>query len=336
MTPDSSLAPVPPPPPPRRWWVRLSSGRQFGPFERTIVEQWINDGRAGPGSLIAHEGSVSWKPLEVAFPELCRARSAARNDIYAPGKNVLAALPRKGLLGAVQDDREKFDAGLARQHQAAHDRLARDTERSALGMQFLGSKSVRLRPSLPPEPGLGPPMRPATETLLFAAFQWMEQEIYLAVPWGEMGQLPHEFFSILPVAFPSSLALRRKSEHVFDHGVWVDVTGRTDSELAFLARQSQPGLVEGTNWRWVASGSDYEMILVWGLQIVPLGARACLHILQTSMQGALRRTFGIDWYLHRQHAFSSFRDHLTVPGDHEPHFLFGGTTAQLLSRLLEM
>jgi hypothetical protein len=143
-------------------------------------------------------------------------------------------------------------------------------------------------------------------------------------------------FAVVSESFPSALALRRKSEHVFDHGVWSDHAGLPDSPLSKEARHAQVDLADGINWRWISPDADFEMILIWGFQVVPLGPRACLHMLQTGMLGALRRTFGVDWYLHRQHAFSKFRDHVAVKGDHEPHFLVGSLTAQLLNRLVEL
>ena len=335
--PTEPLRKTPLPAPSQRWWVRLPTGRQLGPVDHPTIVQWIREERAGSGSLVACEGGGSWRPIEKEFPEVFAAhRADAPQRDYAPGKNVLTGLPATGLLDPLPDASFKIDPAIERLHRAAHERLAKECERSTLGVRLLGAKSLHLRAPLPPEPGLGPPRRLVPDSVLFAACQWMEQEFYILVPWGELGQLPHELFSVVPESFPSALALRRKSEHVFDHGIWSDHAGLPDSPLAREARHAQVDLTDGINWRWVSPDADFEMILVWGFQVVPLGPRSALHMLQTGMLGALRRTFGVDWYLHRQHAFCKFLDQLDTRGDHEPHFLVASLTAQILNRLVEM
>jgi hypothetical protein len=341
---DSSIPPPPEPghktplpPPTQRWWVRLPSGRHLGPADRPAVVQWIREDKVGSGCFVACDVGGSWKPIEKEFPEVLAPRAAESGwRDYAPGKNILTGLPAAGLLDPFTDAAFKLDPDTERLHRAAHERLAKECERSTLGVRLLGAKSLQLRTRLPPEPGLGPPRRPVADSVLLAACQWMEQEFYVVIPWGELGQLPHEWFSVVPESFPSALALRRKSENVFDHGIWTDILGLPDSPLAREARHAQVDLTDGINWRWVSAETDFEMILIWGFQIVPLGPRACLHILQTGMLGALRRTFGVDWYLHRQHAFCKFRDHLAVKGDHEPHFLVASLTGQILNRLVAL
>jgi hypothetical protein len=317
--------------------VRLPTGRQLGPVDHPTVVQWIREERAGPGCLIAFEGGGSWRPIETEFPEVLAPRTldVPQRD-YAPGKNVLTGLPGTGLLEPIPDAKFKLDPAVERLHRAAHERLAKECERSTLGVRLLGARSLQLRDSLPSEPGLGPPKKLIADSVLVAACRWMEQEFYILIPWGELGQLPHEIFSVVPERFPSALALRRKSEQVFDHGLWSDHSSLPDSPLAREARHAQVDLTDGINWRWLSPDAGLEMILIWGFQVVPLGPRACLHILQTSMLGALRRTFGVDWYLHRQHAFGKFREQLSGKGDHEPHFLFACLTGQLLNKLIEL
>lgn len=342
----SGSPPVPPPPPPgltlrpplppdARWWVRYPTGRQFGPVTRDVIVQWIAEGRAGTGCLVAHEGGGSWKPLESAFPEWTERQAAVRRDPFAPGKNALLYLPNNGILEAVVCEREKLPRDMRKQHEATHERLEKEADRSALGLRFLGSKSITLERPLPFDPELDSPLRLVPEVLLIGSFRWMEQEFHIVVPWGRLGQMPHEYFSLLPGVFPSALALRRKNEHVFDHGVWLGADNTGNGIVAHEARLAQPELAEGIAWRWLTGDSAYEMILVWGLQIVPLGARGCLHVMQTAMHGALRRVYGLDWYLHRQHGFLHWRDRLHVTGDHHPHFLFGCSTGQLLGRLVQ-
>lgn len=337
----SELAPPPSPPTlksggPTRWWVRFPSGRPTGPVLREVVEGWIRDGRAGPGSLVAFEGAGSWRPIEAEFEALCTKhfiRPTRRPLPYAPRQNPLAGLPATGLLEAVPNYRQALPSDLRRKHLAVDDRLARECARSALGVELIGTRSMALSEITPAV--RHPPSKLVAESVVVAALRWMGQEFHLAVPWGPLGQMPHEFFSVLPGTFPTALALRRQGEDNPEDAFWLDSTGLTDTPLTRAARDAAPSLDSAINWRWISESGGYEMVLVWGVQCIPLGARQWLHLVATASQGALRRTFGIDWYLQRQQAAAHFRDRIPHIGDHEPHFLFGSVTGQVLCRLIE-
>ncbi len=320
---------------PEKWWVRQVTGRTFGPVDRAAVEAWLKEGRVGPGCLVAYEGAGSWRPIEQHFAALCAAqiRPGKRRNVYAPGRNLLAGLPMEGLLDAIADESPALSSSDRKKHQTIQERLAREVERSTLGLQWLGARSVRVGDGTPHDASSGTPARLMADSAVVGAVRWMEQEFHVVVPVGKLGQLPHEFFSVLPGGFATALGLRRLIQNRGGEGLWLDSASRSDSLLALDARDSHDELAEGVDWRWVSDDGNFEMILVWGMQVIPLGPQATLHVMQTAMQGALRRTFGFDWYLHRQHAFVTFRDVHGTTGDHEPHFLFANTTAQILNRL---
>jgi hypothetical protein len=343
LVPKSFTELTPPPSPPtinpdapRRWWVRFPSGRANGPVAREVVEGWIRDGRAGPGSLVALEGANAWSAIEKEFEDLCAKHFVPRSRRqipYAPRRNPLAGLPAARLLEAVPNYRQALPGELRRKHVAIDDRIARECARSTAGVELIGTRSLVLSEISPTM--RHPPSRLVAENVVMAALRSKDQEFYLTLPWGPLGQMPHEFFSILPGKFPSALALRRKGEENSDDPVWLDGSGRTDTPLTRAARDASPALAADVNWRWISESGGYEMVLVWSLQCVPLGARQWLHLMATACQGALRRTFGIDWYLQRQQAALQFRDGIAPAGDHEPHLLFGSVTGRVLCRLLE-
>ncbi len=321
--------------PPRRWYLRLVSGRLFGPVDRETVEQWIREERAGPGCLVAHEGAGSWMPLEREFAALCEALGHAHDgDACAPGPTALDDLPDHGWLDRLVDERALLPSEERRRHASLEARLVKECQRSAFGLAWGGAKSIRLRtrPEYDaPTRGL---IRLEARSALVASLRWMEQDFGIVVPWSPLGVMAHEFFSILPGALPDALALRRLEADKFGGGLWLGPTGTAVDPLATAARAAQDSLANGLNWRWITADGNYEMTLVWGLQAVPLGPRRHLHILQTSPLGTLRRSFGLDWYLQRQQAFTAFRDGLSLPGAHGPHFLFSCSTGRVIDQVL--
>jgi hypothetical protein len=305
---------------PRAWFLRPPLGRLVGPMDREILEAWIMDGRAPSGSVVAYGGGGSWRPIEVEFAAVFRRLSAVYQMPYAPRKAPLSGMPAVGILDAISCQRDELPLAVRQLHDAVHSRIEKECSRSVLGVQLLGTKSIHFPEivSLAEEDRL---YRLMPTTLLVAAFRWVEQEFYLVVPWGPLGQMPHE---------------RRAGETAFEDGLWLDLSWIASSPLALAARSAHLPLADGGSWSWISTDGDFEMVLVWGLQCVPLGLGRTLHMAQTGIQGALRRSFGVDWYLERQQGFVRFQNLLNLPSEgHEPHFLLSSATAMLLNELME-
>jgi hypothetical protein len=173
------------------------------------------------------------------------------------------------------------------------------------------------------------------EHVLVAEFTAHGSDFYAAIPWGRLGLLPHELFSILPGEMPHPLALRRSTEHTFGDGQWIGINGAEDDVLAIAARRSQEALTSGIVWDWFSARRDYTMVQVWGVQSVPLGPEKFLHMVQTSPRGSAGNELGLLWYLERQSAFYRFSRRLSIPDTHETHVLFGSCTGQILTDVMD-
>jgi hypothetical protein len=152
---------------------------------------------------------------------------------------------------------------------------------------------------------------------------------YLVVAWGELGRLPHEFFSILPGRLAHPVALRAGGMEGFGNGEWVGADGVGGGLLAVAAERSRERLAEGTETRWFSEDGMMAADLVWAVQGVPLGPERFVHVVQTAGQGA-EDVFGVMWYLERQRAFYEFAIRMGVPDTHECHFPFASLAGRLL------
>lgn len=179
------------------------------------------------------------------------------------------------------------------------------------------------------------PEEARAESVLVCSLIAQTSEFYLIIPWSRLGKLPHEFFSVLPGRLPSSMALRRKNEDDFGQGVWVGISGTEKDVLAVAASRSQEHLARGLNVQWLSDNKNYTMTLVWGVQAIPLGEEKFIHLLQTASMGPNAADFGLLWYLERQSAFYRFARRLSLPQNHETHFLYSTIAGQLLTRSLD-
>lgn len=152
---------------------------------------------------------------------------------------------------------------------------------------------------------------------------------YLVVAWGELGRLPHEFFSILPGRLAHPVALRAGGMEGFGNGEWVGADGVGGGLLAVAAERSRERLAEGTETRWFSEDGMMAADLVWAVQGVPLGPERFVHVVQTAAQGG-GDGFGVMWYLERQRAFYEFAIRMGVPDTHECHFPFASLAGRLL------
>ena len=315
-----------------RWYLRFPSGRQFGPVVTQVIEEWVREGRADGESLVCPEGAQEWYLLADAFPDLVAGRyQSAPADAYAPLPSVAEQLPAAGLLEFLHDDRDALtDEGRA-QHDDALELLEKELRRAMGAVRLVAVRSVivgearylggaSLRDAAQ--------MRP--EHVLVMELAAHGSNFYAAIPWGRLGRLPHELFSILPGRLPHPLALRRGCENAFGDGHWIGINGGEDDVLAVAARRSQEVLASGVVWNWFSAKRDYTMVQVWGVQSVPLGAGKFLHVIQTSPRGPAGTELGLLWYLERQSAFYRFSRRLSIPDTHESHVLFGSCTGQIL------
>ncbi len=152
---------------------------------------------------------------------------------------------------------------------------------------------------------------------------------YLVVGWGELGRLPHEFFSILPGRLAHPVALRAEGMEGFGQGEWVGSDGVGGGLLAVAAERSRERLAEGTETRWFSEDGMMAADLGWVVQGVPLGPERFVHVVQTAGQGGAD-VFGVRWYMERQRAFYEFAVRMGVPDTHECHFPFASLAGRLL------
>ncbi len=330
---------TPPPPQPRgtgRWYLRFPNGRQFGPVLESILQEWLTEERATEQSWILEEGTQDWQQLGTAFPEWFQAAAeAAENDVYAPKILPITQIPAAGFLDQLDDEfallpPEEQEAHLAIKHSVQQECL-----RAGGYVRVRSSKSFRVGDNLVFGETERLPEEAKPDSVVVCGLTSQSSEFYLVVPWSKLGRLPHEFISVLPGRLPSSIGLRRKSPDGFDGGVWVGICGTELDVLAVAAKRSQEDLAKGVKWQWLSDNRRFTMVLVWGVQAVPLGDEKYVHLVQSTFMGPNEQDFGILWYLERQSAFYKFARRLSLPQDHETHFLFSTCAGQLLTRSLE-
>ena len=146
--------------------------------------------------------------------------------------------------------------------------------------------------------------------------------------------MPHEFLSILPGQLPSPVALRRGNENAFGGGCWIGASGNSEDVMAMAAARSNESLVEGVEWNWFSRNRTYAMVLVWGVQAMPLGSGKFAHLMQSAQReyadGSKVEELGLLWYLERQRAFYKFTRRLSLPGEGGTQVLFGCCAASFL------
>ena len=312
-----------------QWMLRFASGRQFGPVLPQVIEEWVREKRADAECLVCPEGGADWYRLEDAFPDLFAAEeSAAPADVSDPLPSLAELLPAAGLLDLLPDDGDLLPESAREQHEEAAEALRRELRRTMGALQLVAMKSLIIE-----DEDLADPRNEVTiraDHALAVELSAHGSAIYLIVPWGRLGRMAHEFFSILPGRLPHSLALRRSTEDEAGDGQWVGINGAEDDVVATSARRSRENLSGGIEWQWFSRRRDYTMVQVWGVQAVPLGTEKFLHAVQTNPRGSTGSDFGLLWYLERQSAFYRFARRLSIPDTHESHILFASCTGKIL------
>jgi predicted Zn finger-like uncharacterized protein len=316
-----------------RWFLRFPNGRQFGPVVRDVVAEWIHEGRATGESWVIEEGTQDWKQVQDAFPDLVKQITEAPVDPYAPEPLSVTRIPAAGLLDYWPDEFEFLSHREQEQHHQVTEWLQAECQRTMGVVRLRGRRSVRIGEKVVFGESTRMPEEARPESLTVFALGNQNNEFYLVVPWSKLGRLAHEFVSIIPGRLPSSIALRRRGEDSFGGGQWVGISGTENDILAVAAKRTQDDLAKDIRWQWFSEGGDFTMILVWGLQAVPLGDEKFLHMMQTATMGPQHRDFGLLWYLERQSAFYRFSRRLSIPHDHETHFLFSTSSGQLFASL---
>lgn len=316
-----------------RWFLRFPNGRQFGPVGRDMVAEWIHEGRADGESWVFEEGTHDWIQVKDAFPELVKKISEAPVDPYAPEPLPVTRIPASGLLDYWPDEFDLLSDREKQQHQTATEWVQRECLNSMGVVKLRGRRSVRIGEKVVFGESSRLPEEARPESLTVFALGNQSGEFYLVIPWSRLGRLAHEFVSIIPGRLPSSIALRRQGEESFGGGQWVGISGTENDVLAVAAKRTQDDLARNIQWQWYSDDGQFTMILVWGVQAVPLGDEKFLHMMQTSTMGPNRTDFGVLWYLERQSAFYRFSRRLSLPQDHETHFLFSTSSGQLFASL---
>jgi hypothetical protein len=312
-----------------QWMLRFASGRQFGPVLTQVIEEWVREKRADAECLVCPEGGSDWYRVEDAFPDLfAKAGDRTPGNACDPLPSAATRLPAAGLLDLLPDQTSLLTSSAQARHDEAAGRLDKELRRSMGAVTLTGLRSLMLD-----EEDLTGPHGEATiraEHALAAELTAHGSTFYLVVPWGRMGRMAHEFFSILPGRLPHALALRRGTEEEFGQGQWVGINGAEDDVVAVSARRSQENLCGGIEWQWFSRRRDYTMVQVWGVQAMPLGPEKFLHAIQTSPRGATGADYGVLWYLERQSAFYRFSRRLNIPDTNESHILFACCTGRML------
>ncbi|RYD35289.1 MAG: hypothetical protein EOP86_08870 [Verrucomicrobiaceae bacterium] len=317
-------------PPDTLWRLRMGSGRQFGPVRPEVIHEWLREHRANADCLVSPEPGGEWYQLEDVFGgEVHHPRPAA--DPLQPEETPAARIPASGLLDFLPEMTATRRAR-SRRIVRGHQEVLRDLERECAATEGMvkccGTKLVPLthRRDIG-QRGYGPQPLEA-EAATVAAFRGRQgSEFYAIVPWGRLGRMPHEFLSILPGQLPSPVALRRSDEHVFGGGCWIGASGNADDVTAVAAARSLESLADGVEWEWFSSNRLYSMVLVWGVQGMPLGPGKFAHLMQSArhetFHGEPLPDLGLLWYLEKQRAFFKFARRLSVPGEGGTQVLFG-------------
>jgi hypothetical protein len=318
----------------QRWHLKLASGREFGPVLQDVVAEWVKEGRADADSLVCQDGTVDWYRLPDIFPQfLAAAPAPGHPDEFTPVPGIAEYLPAAGLLEHIPDEWNDMNASARDAQQQALEGIEREVRRSMGAVKLTAVRHLITEEAKEfggESPRDAVQMRP--DHLLLCEFSAHSTCFCVIVPWGRMGRMAHEIFSILPGALPHSLALRRAREDHYAGGMWIGINGRDDDMLALSAARSQEQLASGIIWNWYSEKRDYTMVQVWGVQAVPLGAEKFLHAVQTNGRGPGGHELGLLWYLEKQSAFYRFARRLSVPDTHETHILFASNAAQILCR----
>ncbi|MDB6069208.1 MAG: hypothetical protein JWL81_379 [Verrucomicrobiales bacterium] len=470
----------------KRWLLRLASGRQFGPVQSTIIQEWLREGRANADCIVAPEPGTKWYRLtEVFFPDnngpahgfapdaaapqagldaaaktitsaatshsgasaasaatsassasagaetthlktdkiapatshpiaprphdalpaqasagklkaaaksrpatapaksakpSPRAAPAANTHAKAPTASVFlfphvrskagahatpqanssananfhpnansnadatlspaAIIPATGLLGLWDDCSQASPRGhfraIFRSHAETLKSLESESAQAGGLLRMRGSALVHLESERPPRhPRQGPdPLRIEAVTITAWAGP-LGSEFYCLIPWSPIGRLPHEFLSILPGRLPAPVALRRATEDAFAGGSWIGITGDNTDIMAHAAEVSREALHQDISWQWHSDNGRYQMILVWGVQSIPLGPEKFAHLIQTAVHPDPRAPAGLRWYLDRQSSFWRFARRLNLPGAPGSPVLFSSCGARLLTLAAE-
>lgn len=348
-----------------RWLLRLAGGRQFGPVRREMIMEWLQEGRADADCLVAPENGSKWYRVTEVFPHPpepagaageetdgarqtgsqknhfkssaahFRAGSAPREECASPA----AIIPASGLLDLLDDCAEASPRGRLRTIQRDHAQALKSLEtEAAQAAGFLrpkGAKLVWLEAEQTPRYVRGhEPLEPEAATV--AAYQGPQGgEFYCVVPWSRLGRMPHEFLSILPGRLPGPVALRRATEESFAGGRWIGITGDDRDVMALAAGVSREALAPLIEWDWRSDNQLYQMVLVWGVQAMPMGGEKFAHLVQTAQRPEPGAPAGLRWYLERQSAFWRFARRLNLPGAAGSPVLFASAGAQLLIRMAD-
>lgn len=319
-----------------RWLLRLGSGRQFGPVRREVIGEWLREHRANGDCLVSPEPGGIWYRLGDIFG----VTASPAVDPLAPEETPAARIPASGLLDFLKEIKGPW-RGRGRVLARDHAEVLRDMERECAAsegmVKLCGAKLVALtHHENIGRRGHGPQPLEA-EAATVAAFRGRQgAEFYAIVPWSRLGRMPHEFLSILPGQLPAPVALRRGNENAFGGGCWIGVSGNSEDVMATAAARSNESLVDGVEWNWFSRDRSYAMVLVWGVQAMPLGSGKFAHLMQSAQHethdGQLIPDLGLQWYLERQRSFYKFARRLSLPGEGGTQVLFGCCGAAFLGR----
>lgn len=341
-----------------RWLLRLPSGRQFGPVRREMIVEWLREGRADADCLVSPEEGTVWYRVTDVFPQAPETGGAVAKPAAAAGKKAksksgaagpqarpatfedssspAAVIPAAGLLDLLDDCSTAPPRGrmrtIQRNHAEAMKSLEEEAARAGGFLRPRGSRLVWLEGETPSRHARGghEPLEPEAATVV-AYLGPQGGEFYCVIPWSRLGRMPHEFLSILPGRLPAPVALRRATEDDFAGGRWIGITGDDRDVMALAAGISQEALARDIGWDWFSDNQLYHMILVWGVQAVPLGGEKFAHLVQTAERPEPGAPAGLRWYLERQSAFWRFARRLNLPGSPGSPVLFASCAARLLT-----
>jgi hypothetical protein len=253
-----------------------------------------------------------------------------------PVRMVLELIPALGMLDLIGDQSGRLGGEALRDHACALAEVYDECGRTGGSVRVAAKRSLLMGEERGEREGQFEEGEEGGEGGVMAARHVLVVELtsygtsfYLVVGWGELGRLPHEFFSLLPGRLAHPVALRAEGMEGFGTGEGVGADGVGGGLLAVAAERSRERLAEGTETRWFSEDGMMAADLGWAVQGVPLGPERFVHVVQTAGQGG-EDVFGVRWYLERQRAFYEFAVRMGVPDTHECHFPFASLAGRML------
>lgn len=75
-----------------RWLMRTPDGDEYGPVEKTELDQWMHEGRISAHCSLRQEKHSQWNPAALVYPNLATASSAPSPQLSSSGNPFAAPM----------------------------------------------------------------------------------------------------------------------------------------------------------------------------------------------------------------------------------------------------